>query len=254
MISPGLVSITFRALSPAEIVALVRQAGLRGIEWGGDIHVPHGNMARAREVRERMLDGGLSVAAYGSYYRAAASEAAGLAFASVLDSAVELGAPLIRVWAGPAGSASASPELRAQVVADLRRIATLSAAARIGVSLEFHNNTLTDTGLSTLQLLAEVNHPNLSTYWQPPLNQDTTAGLADLHSLLPRLTHVHVYHWRPASTVRLPLADGGARWRSFLELAATAPGDRYAMLEFVEGDAPASFLRDAATLKNWLSP
>ena len=253
MISPGLVSITFRALSPAEIVALVRQAGLRGIEWGGDIHVPHGNVGRAREVRELTQEAGLTVAAYGSYYRAAASEAAGLPFGGVLDSAIELGAPVIRVWAGTAGSAAASPELRAQVVADLRRIAALAATARVGVSLEFHNGTLTDTAPSTLRLLAEVDHPNLSTYWQPPLEQDTAAGLKDLRSLLPRLTHVHVYHWRPASTDRLPLADGAERWRNFLDLALTAPGDRYAMLEFVEGDAPANFLRDAATLKSWLS-
>lgn len=254
MISPGLVSITFRQLSPAAIVALVRQAGLRGIEWGGDIHVPHGDIVRAREVRERMLDGGLNVAAYGSYYRAAASEAAGLAFGRVLESAVALGSPVIRVWAGTVGSASATPELRAQVTADLRRIAALAAAARIGVSLEFHNGTLTDTAPSTLQLLTEVNHPNLATYWQPPLEQDTAAGLKDLRSLLPRLTHVHVYHWRPASTDRLPLADGAERWRSFLDLARTAPGDRYAMLEFVEGNAPTNFLRDAATLKAWLTP
>ncbi len=254
MISPGLVSITFRALSPAEIVALVRQAGLRGIEWGGDIHVPHGNVARAREVRALTQEAGLTVAAYGSYYRAAASEAAGLAFASVLESAVALGAPVIRAWAGPAGSAAASPELRAQVVADLRRISALAATAGVGVAMEFHNGTLTDTGPSTLQLLAEVNHPNLSTYWQPPLDQDTAAGLADLRSLLPRLTHVHVYHWRPGSIERLPLAEGVTRWRRFLDLAATAGGDRYAMLEFVEGDAPANFLRDAATLKSWLSP
>ncbi len=254
MISPGLVSITFRQLTPAEIVALVSQAGLRGIEWGGDIHVPHGNMARAREVRTLTQEAGLTVAAYGSYYRAGASEDAGLPFASVLDSALELGAPLIRVWAGPAGSAAASPRLRAQVVADLRRIAALAAAARVGVSLEFHNGTLTDTAPSTVQLLAEVDQPNLSTYWQPTLEQDAAAGLRDLRSLLPRLTQVHVFHWRTGTTDRLPLADGAARWRSFLDLAVTAPGDRYAMLEFVEDDAPANFLRDAATLKSWLNP
>ncbi|RFC45621.1 MAG: Sugar phosphate isomerase/epimerase [Verrucomicrobia bacterium] len=254
MISTGLVSITFRQLTPAEIVALVSQAGLRGIEWGGDIHVPHGNVACAREVRALTQEAGLAVAAYGSYYRAGASEAAGLSFASVLDTAVELGAPLIRVWAGPAGSASASPGLRAQVVTDLRRIAALAGAARVGVSLEFHNGTLTDTAPSTVQLLAEVDHPNLSTYWQPTLDQDPAAGLRDLRSLLPQLTHVHVFHWRAGTTDRLPLADGAARWRSFLDLAVTAPGDRYAMLEFVEGDAPVNFLRDAATLKSWLNP
>lgn len=254
MIWPGLVSITFRALAPAAIVALVRDAGLRGIEWGGDIHVPHGNLPRAREVRELTAQAGLTTAAYGSYYRAAQSEAQGLAFASVLETALALGAPVIRVWAGPAGSAAASPQLRAQVAADLRRIAALAAAARVGVSLEFHNGTLTDTAESTARLLAEVDHRNLSTYWQPPLHLDPAACLADLRRLLLRLTHVHVFEWRPGTTDRLPLAAGAERWRSFLELAADAPGDRYAMLEYVEGDAPANFRRDAATLKSLLSP
>ena len=63
MISSGLVSVTFRKLSPAEIVDLVRQAGLNCIEWGGDIHVPHGDCVRAREVRQRTLAAGLTVAA-----------------------------------------------------------------------------------------------------------------------------------------------------------------------------------------------
>jgi 3-dehydroshikimate dehydratase len=252
MIWPGLVSITFRALSPAEVIALVRQAGLRGIEWGGDIHVPHGNGPRAREVREMTAEAGLTAAAYGSYYRAGQSESSGLAFSEVLDTAIELGAPLIRVWAGTVASVSASREVRAHVVTDLHRIATLAAGAKVGISLEYHNGTLTDTAQSTLQLLTEVNHPNLATYWQPPLEQGTADAVQDLRSLLGHLTHVHVYHWRPASTDRLPLAEGAGRWREFLRVAATAPGDHYAMLEFVEGDAPENFLRDAATLKAWL--
>ena len=36
MIHPGLVSITFRELSPREIVKLVADGGLVGIEWGGE--------------------------------------------------------------------------------------------------------------------------------------------------------------------------------------------------------------------------
>ena len=255
MISPGLVSVTFRALSPAEIVGLVRQAGLRGIEWGGDIHVPHGHLARAREVKAMTRQAGLSVAAYGSYYRAAKSEADGLRFERVLETAVELGAPLIRVWAGPAASADSSDALRAEVAADLRRIAGLAAAARVGISLEFHGGTLTDTGDSACRLLSDVNHPNLRTYWQPPLGVETNQNLHDLRRLLPWLTHVHVYHWRSVTPIeKRPLEEGADRWRQFLDLALTVPGDRYALLEFVEGDAPENFLRDAATLKRWLTP
>jgi sugar phosphate isomerase/epimerase len=249
-----LCSITFRKLSPRQVVDLVRQAKIEGIEWGGDIHVPHGNLNRAHEVRDLTQEAGLTVASYGSYYRAGQSEAAGLPFESVLESALGLGAPVVRVWAGTTGSATASPEVRAQVVADLRRIAAMAAAVRVGVSLEFHNGTLTDTAPATARLLAEVAAPNLSTYWQPPLDRSTAGCVKDLRSLRPQLTHLHVYHWRPDPTERRPLAEGAARWREFFDVAATAPGDRYAMLEYVEGDAPASFLRDAATLRSWLSP
>ena len=63
MLSTGLVSITFRNLKPIDIVKLVSQAGLKGIEWGGDIHVPHGNIERARETAKMTEDYGLAIAA-----------------------------------------------------------------------------------------------------------------------------------------------------------------------------------------------
>ena len=74
MIQGGLVSASFRALAPGEIVDLVAQAGLAGIEWGGDVHVPHGDVACAREVYRRTVDAGLTVCSYGSYYRAGTGE------------------------------------------------------------------------------------------------------------------------------------------------------------------------------------
>ena len=69
MLCGGLVSITFRRLSPREIVKLVKKSGLEGIEWGGDVHVPHGDLSVAREVATMTQEEGLVVAAYGSYYR-----------------------------------------------------------------------------------------------------------------------------------------------------------------------------------------
>lgn len=251
MIYAGLVSVTFRQLSPAAIVALVRQAGLCGIEWGGDVHVPPGDWPRAREVGEITREAGLIVTAYGSYYRAAHSEGNGLPFQAVLATALELGAPVIRVWAGTAGSATADEEMRWRVAADLRRVAGLAARAGVRVATEFHGGTLTDTNESTNQLLLEVDHPNLYTYWQPLTGMSDETCLQALAQLAPRLSHLHVFHWRTPQE-RFALADGAARWKRFLVAAHRAPGDRGAMLEFVPGDAPENFLRDAATLLTWL--
>lgn len=252
MLHPGLVSITFRKLTPAEVVALVRRAGLQGIEWGGDIHVPHGDLGRAREVRELTQEAGLTVAAYGSYYRAGHSEDAGLPFAKVLESALELGAPLIRIWAGAAGSAGVGEEARWHIIADLKRISELGARAGVRIAAEFHGGTLADTNASAGQLLLEVDHPNFYSYWQPLADMSDAVCLEGLAALRPRLAHVHVFQWR-THLDRQPLAEGRARWTEFLRSAAKAPGDRYAMLEFVQDDAPENFLRDAATLKELLA-
>lgn len=257
MIFPGLVSVTFRKLSPSDIVALVRQAGLTGIEWGGDVHVPHGNLARAREVREITEEAGLRVAAYGSYYRAGQSESDGLSFGSVLETALELGAPTIRVWPGTKGSESVSAQERAKVAADLLRIAALAAAKGVTVATEFHAGSLTDTNESAAQLLREAEHPALLTYWQPHNGEETAEALRGLKAVLPRVGNLHVFHWWPTSADRHPLEAGVERWGAFLgEIKrATVPGgrDRFALLEFVKGDEPASFLRDAAALKAWLA-
>lgn len=253
MIYPGLVSVTFRKLSPAEIVALVKKAGVKGIEWGGDIHVPHGDLVKAREVRELTEGAGLIVAAYGSYYRAGQSEGAGLAFERVLETAMELGARTIRVWPGAAGSESVDENGRWKIIEDLRRIASLGAKAGVSVSMEFHGGTLTDTNESASKLLVEADHPNLLTYWQPHNGEETAECVEGLAEVLPRVGNVHVFHWWPTSADRHALAEGAERWGRFWPLLKQAPGDRYALLEFVQKDEPAAFLRDAATLCEWLA-
>ncbi len=252
MIHAGLVSVTFRKLAPADIVALVRKAGLTGIEWGGDIHVPHGDVERAREVRARTGEAGLRVAAYGSYYRAGASESDGLPFRRVLDTAVELGAPSIRVWPGVKGSADVDEAGRWAVIEDLRRIAEMAGQVGVRVATEFHGGTLTDTNASANQLLVEVDHPNLHTGWQPHNGEDTATCVEGLRDIAPRLDNVHVFHWWPSSAERHPLAEGAARWAQFWRVLKALPGERFALLEFVPDDSEASFLRDAATLSAWL--
>lgn len=253
MITPGLLSVTFRQLQPAEIIALMEQAGLRAIEWGGDIHVPHGNIERAREIGKLTRDHGITVAAYGSYYRAAQSEVEGLSFSSVLDSATALGAPTIRVWAGSRGSAETDPTQRQQVIDDLRRISELARAKNIIVSCEYHANTLHDTAAATIASLKDVNHPNLRTYWQVGHGQPLETGVSEIKQLAPWLGHVHVFHWFPDHTKRHPLAAGRENWQAYLHALNSVPGDRFAMLEFVLDDKPESFLADAATLKEMLS-
>lgn len=252
MLTPGLVSVTFRQLSPFEIVGLVRRAGSGAIEWGGDIHVPHGDVACAREVRELTADHGLTVAAYGSYYRVGRSEEDGLPFERVLETALELGAPLIRVWAGTAGSATTAAAERDRLFNELTRIAALAARAGVRVAPEFHGGTFNDTNAANHALLAAVPAPNVLSYWQPLLEFDDATAQAGLAAIGPRLAHLHAYHWANVHD-RRPLAEGTARWTRFLRTAHAIPGDRCVLLEFVRDDSPEQFIRDMATLRQLIS-
>ena len=257
MIRGGLVSITFRKLNSREIVDLITRTNLVGIEWGGDVHVPHGEIALARDVAQMTRDAGLLVAAYGSYYRVGVSEADGLAFVRVLETAMALGAPTVRVWAGNRGSADADEDYRAAVIDDARRIAVLAHTAGITVSFEYHRNTLTDTNVSARRLLEEVGHPNVRTYWQPPVAMSPAKCLEGLDAVSGYLSNAHVFQWIATSPTaaadRRPLAEGVEVWRQYLERIAATDRDHFAMIEFVRDDAPEQFLADAHVLSGWLA-
>lgn len=246
MIRLGLCSVTFRKLAPAAILTLARRASLDAIEWGGDIHVPHGDVKTARIVRRMTDDEGLEISSYGSYYRVGQDPER---FEDVLASAVMLGAPVIRVWAGTVRSPEAARATWDSVVADTRRIATLAQADGLRIAFEYHDNTLTDTDEATIQLLTDVNHAAVRCYWQM---RESAASLAEhlegLHSVLPWLEHVHVQASQAGQ--RTPLETRADAWRKILKVVASTGREHTAMLEFVRDDSPEQFLADAATLQS----
>ncbi len=254
MIRPGLVSITFRKLSPAEIIGLCVGSQLEGIEWGGDVHVPHGDRDTASRVAQLTREAGLEVAAYGSYYRAGSGDQ-DLPFAKVLDSAIALGAPVVRVWAGKCGSADASPDFRAAVADDLGRCADLARTEGISVALEFHGGTLTDTAESAADLMKVLDGSGVRLYWQPPVGLPPDAAVRGLRHVLPWVDHVHVFAWRKDAEgiLRLPLAEDAGPWAQYLDALPSRKQDRWALLEFVRGDDPAHLSADAAVLRSWLA-
>ncbi len=254
MINTGLVSVTFRELSPEAVIDLVSQAGLAAIEWGGDVHVPHGEVRRARRVRQMSLDAGLQTPSYGSYYRAGHS--GDVPFSEIVDTAVALGASVIRIWAGRKGSAEANEAYWDQVVADSLRVAGLAEEAGLSVAYEFHQNTLTDTYKAALTLLKKVDRANVKTYWQPPAGVSVADNLVGLERILPRLANVHVQSARTVGggTERAALAATSDAWGQYFEKIAAAERDHYAMIEFVRGDTPEQFLEDAALLRELTEP
>lgn len=249
----GLVTATFRQLTPVQILELCKENHLEAIEWSGDIHVPPNNMANAVEIGNLTRANGMDIVAYGSYYRLGMSEAAGLSFASVLETAKALGTSAIRVWAGNQGSLAATPQWRQTVIDDAWRCADLAAKEDIHICYEFHDNTLTDTIESTCSLLAATDHPFISMLWQPPHGRSLEECLAGLRLLIPRLHHVHCFHWWPTLAERHPLRDGKERWAAYVaELSAQGCNVDF-LLEFVVANDPLAIKDDAVVLQELLS-
>lgn len=256
MITPGLVSITFRKLSTDEIISLVKESGLKAIEWGGDIHVPHGDIAIAKEVGEKTRAAGLECAAYGSYFKLGKSAPEGLDHRKVIDSAEALGTKTIRIWAGCKPSVEYSQEERDAIASEAREMADDAAAKNIRIALEFHRKTLTDTTGSALKFLKECAHPNILTYWQPPLDLDHTGKVESLKAVLNQLSNIHVFAWdmhADGALTQHPLAAHIGDWKEYFSIASALPSNRYAMLEFVKNDSQEQFLEDAETLKQLIS-
>jgi 3-dehydroshikimate dehydratase len=245
-IAPGLCSVTFRDLDPEAVIDIAAGAALTGIEWGADVHLPPGDLARAGQLRERCADHALTCPSYGSYYYPGRSDAAELA--PTLATAGALGASTVRVWA--AGDPRPNHWDRNKAVIDALA-ETCDRAAELGldIAMEFHPGTLTETARSTREVLAEVDRANLRTYWQPTPGATHLHALTELDPVLHDVRHLHVFSWE-ADRARLPLAAHETLWRKAFEKIAARPDGQlvYAYLEFVENDAPEALARDAKTL------
>lgn len=240
----GLCSVTFRRLPASEVARCAADAGLEVVEWGADVHAPPGNPGTVRAVREVSDRYGLACCSYGSYFRATPGELA--EFPAVARSAVLLGAPRVRVWAGGTGSEATPSDERRTTVARLREAGRIAADHGLELATEFHQGTLTDTVASTVRLLDEVGAANVRTYWQPPLDvpdEEALSGLAELGDLV---TAVHAFAWWPGNN-RLPLAEREGLWAAALRLLSGRCIE--ALLEFVPGDDPTVLGREAATLR-----
>jgi len=252
MINSGLVSITFRHLSAGEIIELAAEAGLSGIEWGGDVHVRHGDLECARQTGRITREAGLEVVTYGSYYRLGLSESEGLPFTEVLETALAMEAPVIRIWAGNRNAEDIDAEGRRRLFSEAKRVALLAKDAGVSLAFEYHDGSLTNTALSTRRLLDELACDNIWTFWQPIHGAGVVSNTADLRMLTDKVINAHVFHWWPGDKDRCLLEDGYDHWKSYLGQLSQSGRDHYAMLEFVKDDDINNFISDANTLKSLL--
>ena len=239
----GLVSISFRRHTVPEILTACAACGLQAIEWGGDVHVPAGDVPRAQEVLEQTRAAGLSAYSYGSYLRLGAVDEEEVA--RVAASAGALGTRVVRVWGGVKGSAELTTEEYRALVTAARR--ACHAMPERTLALECHMNTVTDDCDAALRFLQDVGEENLAMYWQPHQFKGEGYNLRAARLLAPYVKNVHVFHWRGRE--RLPLAEEAERWRRYADIL----GDKVPyMLEFMPDDRLETLAQEANALREIL--
>lgn len=243
MLRSGISSVSYRNAKPAEVIAAARGAGLGGIEWSADTHVPHGDLEAAEAALIGTLRAGLTISAYGSFYRVGSD---GVAFASVLETARRLQAPTLRVWAAPRmrnGEASFASEAR--------RIADAAGKHGVTVCLEAHERSSVRDYATLAGIVHGVDHPFFRACWSPlpglPAEdrREAAGDLADVIAL------VHVRNWTEQYG-RMPLAESAGEWAAIIAGLAAWSGksvlDRWALIEYLEDDTPQTLGREAAAL------
>lgn len=241
----GLVSVSFRAKEPREILRAMQGAGLAQIEWGSDIHAPCHDLARIDGLAALQREFCITCSSYGTYFRLGQTPVTELE--PYILAAKRLGTNVLRVWCGTKSGADMTKDEVTSLLSDCRAAAALAEAHGVTICTECHLRTFTERPEDALTLMRAVDSPHFRTYWQPFQTRTVEQNLAYLRALAPYVTHLHVFQWKGAD--RFPLADGIAEWQAYLALLDPP---HTLLLEFMPDDRLETLAREADALRQMI--
>ena len=237
----GLVSVSFRSLSPEEIIDLCVSSGLKYVEWGSDVHAPASDRARLCRIADLQKQSGIVCSSYGTYFRIGTDPVEKIE--EYIYAAKCLGTEVLRLWCGDRSSAEYSPEEKEALAEDCAALAAIAKKRGVVICLECHRGTFTDEKDAALWLMERVNSPAFKMYWQPEVIHSFEENLAYALALKDWVVNVHVFNWDTAG--RYPLIGAAEKWRKYLSVFS---GEEHLLLEFMPDDRPESLATEAKSL------
>jgi sugar phosphate isomerase/epimerase len=233
----GLCTISNREESVERVIETAGRVGYDGVEiWGKEPHVGDGSPERCEDIAEHAADCGVAVDVYGSYLRIGTDEFDG-EMSHELDVTERLGAGTIRVWAGETDYGDHTQAEWEQAVSDLRALTGAATDRGIDVTVEKHQNSLTDTREGARRLVEAVDDDACGLNWQPSFEDPPEAVLADARALAPLSNNVHVQAVdEPGGGSRCALADAYFDLPAVLSAFDSAGFDGWVDVEFVRSD------------------
>lgn len=238
----GLVSISFRSLSPEEIIREVKNAGLSCIEWGSDIHAPCDDTEKLKRIASLQNQYGISCCSYGTYFRLGVNDTEELQ--KYIDAAKILGTDVLRLWCGDKSTGEYSEDEEKHLFGECKKASEIAEKNGVTLCLECHNGTYTELKEGAIKLMKEINSPALRMYWQP--NQFTSSDENKRYArLLSSFTkNIHVFNW--TSTDRFPLSQAVSLWKEYLTYFNK---NQTLLLEFMPDDSIDSLITEAESLR-----
>ena len=242
----GLVSVSFRALSPKEILEGMKGTALTCIEWGSDVHAPCTDPKKLNEIAELQAEYGITCSSYGTYFRLGQTPIDELE--SYIAAAKILGTNTLRLWCGAISGANMSNAEREALVKECRSAARIAEAHGVTLCMECHKGTFTESPDDAVYLMMAVGSPSFRMYWQPFQWQTPEQNVANAQKISPYAEHIHVFNWKDDK--KLPLADATDEWREYLSKFS---GPRTLLLEFMPNGSIGELMQEAKALENIIS-
>lgn len=242
MFETGLVSISFRQLSPRQLAALCARNHLRWIEWGSDIHAPYCDTLRLTEIIALQEEFHLQCSSYGTYFKLGQDDTQELR--RYIHAAKSLGTHILRLWCGSKNYEDMTLEERARILSESKKAAAIAEEAQVVLCLECHNNTFTNCLEGARTLMESVNSPAFRMYWQPNQFHDLEWNLEYARNIGKYTEIIHVFNWEGHN--KYPLADACAIWTQYL---ACFDGRQKLLLEFMPDNLPESLETEAGSLE-----
>lgn len=158
----GLCSVTFRKKSAAQVVLIAKKAGIRYIEWGGDIHIT--NADEARIVKSLCDNEDIKISSYGSYFNSKDFDKN--KWEQVCNIAKIMDAASVRIWLGNKNSEDTSEKEYRKLLENTKKMCDIAAGYGLTVCPECHDNTFNNNTDAILRFKSELKKDNFRTYFQ----------------------------------------------------------------------------------------
>ena len=242
MFYTGLVSISFRSLTPEQIVDYMQEAGLRYVEWGSDVHAKKEDQEALHRIAALQQEKGILCTSYGTYFHLGKDPIKELP--EYIAAAKILGTNILRLWCGNKKSTDYTQEEKVAFFEECRAAARIAEENDVIFCMECHNNSYTQLLEGALELMEAVNSPAFRMYWQPNQNSSVAENIDYANRIAQYTVHIHAFKW--IGSKKYPLAEGAADWTEYLK---AFQGEHALLLEFMPDDRPESLKQEAATLQ-----